>query len=79
MNLTKIEFQIMGVLCDNPDKTVCYADFMKQVWSNESDGTVRNYKIANAVFHIRNKIEKNRKFPRFIKTVRSKGYMLSLN
>ncbi|WP_207695627.1 hypothetical protein DOK67_0002245 [Enterococcus sp. DIV0212c] len=79
VNLTKIEFQIMGVLCNNPDKTVCYADLMKQVWSNESDGTVRNYKIANAVFHIRNKIEKNPKFPRFIKTVRSKGYMLSLN
>ncbi|EHQ9041231.1 winged helix-turn-helix domain-containing protein, partial [Enterococcus faecalis] len=51
----------------------------KQVWSNESDGTVRNYKIANAIFHIRNKIEKNPKIPRFIKTVRSKGYMLSLN
>ncbi|HBI1783332.1 TPA: response regulator transcription factor [Enterococcus faecalis] len=79
VNLTKIEFQIMGVLCDNPYKTVSYADFMKQVWSNESDGTVRNYKIANAIFHIRNKIEKNPKIPRFIKTVRSKGYMLSLN
>lgn len=78
VNLTKIEFQIMSILFDNPDKTVCYADLMKQVWSNESDGTMRNYKIANAVFNIRNKIEINPKFPQFIKTVRSKGYMLRL-
>lgn len=39
VSLTKIEFQIMGVLYDNPCKTVCYADFMKKIWSNESDMT----------------------------------------
>ena len=50
VNLTKIEFQIMGVLCNNPDKTVCYADLMKQVWSNESDGTVKITKLPMRFF-----------------------------
>ncbi|MGC2990381.1 winged helix-turn-helix domain-containing protein [Enterococcus faecalis] len=79
VSLTKIEFQIMGVLYDNPCKTVCYAEFMRKVWSDESDATEGNYKIANAIFHLRNKIEENPKFPQYIKTVRSRGYMLILN
>ncbi|HDH7119302.1 TPA: response regulator transcription factor [Enterococcus faecalis] len=79
VSLTKIEFQIMSVLYDNPCKAVCYAELMRKVWSDESDVTEGNYKIANAIFHLRNKIEKNPKVPKYIKTVRSKGYMLILN
>ncbi|WP_429969004.1 response regulator transcription factor [Enterococcus sp. AZ136] len=79
VGLTNIEFKILYVLNDNANKTVCYADLIEKVWTIEQNKNELKYKVANVVFHLRNKIEKNPKSPVFIKTVRSRGYMLCLD
>ncbi|MGX7149434.1 winged helix-turn-helix domain-containing protein [Enterococcus ureasiticus] len=75
--LTKKEFQTMEILCNNPGRAISYEEFKEKIWGNETDIEDKNYRIANTVFHLRSKIEQNSMKPRFIKTIRSKGYMFN--
>ncbi|WP_207696221.1 hypothetical protein DOK67_0002047 [Enterococcus sp. DIV0212c] len=75
--LTKKEFQALEILYNNPSRAISYEEFMEKLWSKETEVGDKNYRIANIVFHLRNKIEQNSTNPRFIKTIRSKGYMLN--
>ncbi|WP_086313719.1 hypothetical protein A5821_001252 [Enterococcus sp. 7F3_DIV0205] len=75
--LTKKEFQTMEILYNNPGRAISYEEFKKKLWGNETDIEDKNYRIANTVFHLRSKIEQNTMKPRFIKTIRSKGYMFN--
>ena len=76
--LTKKEYQALELLYNNPCKTISYEEFKEKLWVLEPDIDNKNYRIANLIFHLRNKIETNIADPKFIKTVRSKGYMLDL-
>lgn len=75
--LTKLEFQMLELLLKNAGMAVSYETIYQAMWKAD---TVENkqYRIANVVYHLRKKIEKNIKKPIFIKTVRSKGYMLNI-
>ncbi|MBO0441099.1 DNA-binding response regulator [Candidatus Enterococcus ikei] len=75
--LTKLEFQMLELLLQNLGTAVSYETIYQTLWRAD---TVENkqYRIANVVYHLRKKIEKNVKKPIFIKTVRSKGYMLNI-
>ncbi|WP_086313709.1 hypothetical protein A5821_001242 [Enterococcus sp. 7F3_DIV0205] len=76
--LTRKEFQAMELLYNNPCRAITYEEFKEKMWDPEQNEPEKNYRIANVVFHLRNKIEQNPMNPRFIKTVRSKGYMLDM-
>lgn len=76
--LTRKEYQALEILYDNPCVAISYQEFKKHLWDTEHSLNNENYRIANVIFHLRNKIEKNTARPRFIKTVRSRGYMLDI-
>lgn len=75
--LTKLEYQIFEVLLKTPNTAVTYETIFQKIWKDDSIEN-KQYRVANVVYHLRRKIEKNIKKPKFIKTVRSKGYMLSV-
>ncbi|MHC5228837.1 winged helix-turn-helix domain-containing protein [Enterococcus sp. LJL99] len=76
IGLTKLEYQIMDLLYRNMGRAVTYTDIYESVWkSNNIDDEEKKSRIANAVFHLRKKMTGDSDC---IKTVRSKGYMLSV-
>lgn len=72
--LTNLEYRTLQVLADNIGNTVTYAEIYEAVWQKKY--TDEKYKIANIMFHVRGKIEEDTSHPVYIKTVRSKGYVL---
>lgn len=72
--LTNLEYRTIQVLADNIGNTVTYAEIYEAVWHKKY--TDEKYKIANVMFHIRGKIEEDTSNPIYIKTVRSRGYLL---
>lgn len=72
--LTNLEYRTLQLLADNLNNTVTYKEIYETIWNQKY--TNQKYKIANVMFHIRGKIEENTSNPVYIKTVRSKGYLL---
>ncbi|MEI5994535.1 winged helix-turn-helix domain-containing protein [Candidatus Enterococcus mansonii] len=76
INLTKLEFKTMEFLQTQPGVAVSYEEIYKNVWKDESKN--KQYRVSNLIFHLRQKIEEDAAHPRYIRTVRSKGYQLML-
>ncbi|WP_254907605.1 winged helix-turn-helix domain-containing protein [Candidatus Enterococcus lemimoniae] len=76
INLTKLEFKTIEFLQTQQGIAVSYEDIYRNVWENE--GADKQYRVSNLIFHLRQKIETDAAHPKFIKTVRSKGYKLAL-
>ncbi|WP_375179988.1 winged helix-turn-helix domain-containing protein [Enterococcus rotai] len=76
--LTKKEYHALEMLYNNPGQTISYNELKEKLWNSEMNVEDKNYRVANIMFHLRNKIEISVTNPRFIKTVRSKGYMLDI-
>ncbi|MBO0475347.1 hypothetical protein IGL98_002972 [Enterococcus sp. DIV0840] len=76
INLTKLEFKTIEFLQTQQDVAVSYEEIYKNVWEN--DGNDKQYRVSNLIFHLRQKIEKDAAHPEYIKTVRSKGYKLTI-
>ncbi|WP_430602945.1 hypothetical protein IGJ02_000269 [Enterococcus sp. DIV0724b] len=74
IDLTKLEYLALEYLHQNVGRAVSYDEIYQNVWKD--DVADRKYRVSNLIFHLRKKIEKNEKAPMYIKTVRSKGYML---
>ncbi|WP_375179835.1 winged helix-turn-helix domain-containing protein [Enterococcus rotai] len=72
--LTNLEYRTLQVLADNMGNTVTYEEIFEAVWHQKYNN--EKYRIANIMFHIREKIEREASSPVFIKTVRSRGYVL---
>lgn len=72
--LTRLEFKTIELLYRNRNVTVSYEELYDSIWKMGFDN--KNYRIANLIFHLRKKMEKDIANPVFIKTIRSKGYML---
>ena len=51
-------------------------ELYKNVWKDTANE--RKYRVANVIFHLRKKIEQDVNKPQYIKTIRSKGYMLTV-
>ena len=79
ISLTKLEFQIISFLVSNKGNAVTYEEIYHNVWkdefTNSEDGN-KQYRVSNLIFHLRKKLEVDTAKPKYIKTVRSKGYML---
>ncbi|MFD1901704.1 winged helix-turn-helix domain-containing protein [Enterococcus termitis] len=75
INLTKLEFKAIEFLQTQQGIAVSYEEIYKNVWENE--GNDKQYRVSNLIFHLRQKIETDAARPKYIKTVRSKGYKLA--
>lgn len=76
IGLTKLEFQIISFLYEHIHEVVTYEEIYKEVW--KSDEVNKAYRVSNIVFHLRKKLEKDELHPQYIKTIRSRGYMLNI-
>ncbi|MBO0447660.1 response regulator transcription factor [Enterococcus ureilyticus] len=74
ISLTRSEYNILSLLMENLNSTVTYEEILSLIWND--DKRSNKYKISNLIFHLRSKVESDLKKPKYIKTVRSKGYML---
>ncbi|MBP1047683.1 response regulator transcription factor [Enterococcus sp. BWM-S5] len=72
--LTRLEYKMMEILHANKNNTVTYEELSEEVWSETFKN--KTYRIANLIFHLREKIEDNSVNHAVIRTIRSKGYML---
>lgn len=73
--LTRLEFKLVQILYNNYLKGVSYKEIYEYIWGTPYENN--KYKVANLVFHLRNKINESGTDPMVIRTVRSKGYMLA--
>lgn len=77
--LTKLEFETISYLASHSGKAITYEEIYKNIWKeefgNKKSGN-KQYRVSNLIFHLRKKLEVNSAKPEYIKTVRSKGYML---
>ncbi|MEI5989734.1 hypothetical protein A5881_001227 [Enterococcus termitis] len=77
--LTKLEFEIISYLAEHSGKAITYEEIYENIWNEEFGDTEsgnKQYRVSNLIFHLRKKLEVNSAKPEYIKTVRSKGYML---
>lgn len=74
--LTRIEYKIMELLLKNPNVAISYQDIYKEIWAEESDQS--KFRVSNVIFHLRKKLDEDPVEPRFIKTIRSKGYLVTI-
>lgn len=75
--LTKLEYRALSILHAASPRAVSYKEMYEEIWGAPYDE--RNYRIANIIFHLRVKLEKNVRNPQIVKTVRSNGYLFNSN
>ena len=66
------DFEILLFLVENAPKTCSPDEIIEAVWNGTS---VENNSIEKAIANLRNALGDNAKSPRFIRTVRAKGYL----
>ena len=71
--LTSQEVQLLKVLAERPGQTFSRDDLMAQTGGTQSDG---GRAVDVQVTRLRRKIEPDPKLPRYLQTVRGKGYVL---
>ncbi|MGX7149919.1 winged helix-turn-helix domain-containing protein [Enterococcus ureasiticus] len=76
IQLTPLEFSTLAILKKHEGELLTYETLFHAIWGDLNED--KQYRVNNLVFHLRKKIEKNTKNPVFIKTIRSRGYMLVL-
>jgi len=77
VSLTRLEFQTLNLLAKKPKVAYSYDEIYQELYQEGLEGDLR-YRVANIIFHLRKKIEVSTNRPMYIKTVRSKGYMLDI-
>lgn len=76
--LTKLEYQLMTLLFENPDKIIDKYQIVTGVWGDDYIDEVDDARIEKLVSRLRQKVEPDPTAPRFITTVRGRGYRLLL-
>ena len=74
--LTNAEFRLLSFLYENAGKICGKYEIVKSVWGEEYLDKVDDFRIAKLVSRLRQRIEPNPSNPRFIRTVRGRGYKL---
>lgn len=75
VHLTKLEFKALDFLIKNEGKALSYDEIYQCIWQDSRKNS--KFRVANLICLIRKKIEKDFQRPEYIKTVRSKGYMIA--
>jgi DNA-binding response OmpR family regulator len=76
--LTSLEYRLMLLLFYNIDKIVDRYQLVTEVWGEEYLDEVEDARIEKLISRLRQKIEPDPSNPRFLVTVRSRGYRLQL-
>lgn len=76
VELTKLEFMAIEYMYENAQKMVTYEEIYRNIWND--DCGEKKYRVSNLIFHLRKKIQANKNSAKYIKTVRSKGYILKV-
>ena len=76
--LTSLEYRLMLLLFYNVDKIVDRYQLVTEVWGEEYLDEVEDARIEKLISRLRQKIEPDPSNPRFLMTVRSRGYRLQL-
>jgi len=74
--LTKLEYQLMTLLFENAEKIIDKYQIVTGVWGEEYIDEVDDARIEKLVSRLRQKIEPDPTAPRFLTTVRGRGYRL---
>ncbi len=74
--LTALEYKLMLLLNENEDKIVDKYQIVTAVWGEEYLDSVDDARIEKLISRLRQKVEPNTSAPRFITTVRGRGYRL---
>lgn len=80
VSLTKLEYKVLDILAQKPNVAFSYEEIYEGLYKYEEKeaGEIKTYRVANIIFHLRKKIEESTSSPKYIKTVRTKGYMLDV-
>lgn len=76
--LTNLEYRLMLLLFQNANKIVDKYQIVTQVWGESYIDDVDDARIEKLVSRLRQKIEQDSSNPRFLTTVRGRGYRLLL-
>lgn len=76
--LTNLEYKLILLLFQNPDKIVDKYQIVTNVWGESYIDEVDDARIEKLVSRLRQKIEEDPGSPRFLTTVRGRGYKLAL-
>lgn len=74
IGLTKLEFRTLELLIDRRGEAVTYEELYENAWGQEEGN--KKYRVANLVFHLRKKLDDDSFKSKYIRTIRSRGYML---
>jgi DNA-binding response OmpR family regulator len=74
LNLTPIEFKLLGVLAKEPGRVFSRGEIIEKALGYEFDGFDRTIDVH--ILKLRRKLEPNPRHPRYIKTVYGAGYKL---
>lgn len=74
--LTKLEFLTIEYLHKHARTTKTYKEIYENVWKDSYQN--KKYRVSNLFFHLRQKIERDIEKPKYIITIRSRGYMLNI-
>jgi len=74
--LTNLEYRLMLLLFQNPDKIMDKYQIVSHVWGEEYIDEVDDARIEKLVSRLRQKIEQDPSNPQFLTTVRGRGYRL---
>lgn len=77
--LSNLEYRLMLLLFYNADKIVDRYQIVTEVWGEDYLDEVEDARIEKLVSRVRQKIEPDPANPRFLTTVRSRGYRLVLD
>jgi two-component system response regulator RegX3 len=72
VELTSVEFKLLKVLCSNPGRVFTRERLLDLVQNRDFDGLDRSIDVH--ISRIRNKIEKDPRNPKWVKTVWGSGY-----
>lgn len=72
--LTSLEYRLLVALSDKLNEVITYEDLFEHIWGVGAKVSV--FRLANAVSNLRKKIEIGTGSTKYIKNIRSKGYML---
>ncbi|NVY96829.1 response regulator transcription factor [Lactobacillus sp. DCY120] len=76
LNLTKTEYQILYLLCQEANRVVTRPQIAQALWGSGIWNSSTSRAIDIQISHLRDKIEQNSKQPQYLKTVRGFGYRL---
>lgn len=74
--LTKLEYQLMTLLFENAEKIIDKYQIVTGVWGDAYIDEVDDARIEKLISRLRQKVEPDPASPRFITTVRGRGYRL---